>query len=87
MISPNIEKAVKHLQNAIALLKGTKVKPKRNPEWFRETGHLSDKGIEQLHSLFQRDVTSYRAAKAMGMSYRATRMRHEDWRKKHTKRS
>jgi hypothetical protein len=74
-------KAIEYLQKAIELLEGEE----ENPEWFRETGHLSDKGIAHLHALFARGKSTYAAAKEMGISYRATSLRHVHWRKKHAK--
>jgi hypothetical protein len=81
----NVEKALTHLQTAIALLKGGKDEAPRNPRWFRDTGHLNDKGIEHLNSLFEQGKTTYAAAKEMGISYRATSLRHEQWRKQRAK--
>ena len=86
MRSANTDKAVKHLEAAIKLLRGDKSDAK-NPEWFRDTGHLSDNGIEHLHSLFHNGTSIYAAAKAMGMSYRATAMRHDIWKKKQAKKA
>lgn len=86
MRSANTDKVVKHLEAAIKLLRGDKSDAK-NPEWFRDTGHLSDKGIEHLHSLFRKGTSIYAAAKEMGMSYRATAMRHADWDKKQGKKA
>jgi molybdenum-dependent DNA-binding transcriptional regulator ModE len=56
-----------------------------HPEWFRETGHLSDKGIEHLLSLFEQGKSTYAAAKEMGISYRATSLRHAQWSKRRAK--
>ncbi len=85
MAVTNVEKALEHLQMAIALLRGADDEPPRNSEWFRETGHLSDKGIEHLNSLFAQGKSTYAAAKEMGISYRATSLRHEQWRKRQAK--
>jgi hypothetical protein len=57
-------KAIEYLQKAIELLQGEE----ENPEWFRETGHLSDAGIKQLHALFAKGKSTYAAAKQMGIS-------------------
>jgi FixJ family two-component response regulator len=76
------EKIIQHLNAALALLKTKEEKPSRNQEWFRETGRLTDKGIEHLNSLFAKGKTSYSIAKAMHMSYRAVSVRHDEWRKK-----
>jgi hypothetical protein len=79
----DIAKAIDHLNAALALLKKGKDKPKgRNPDWFRDTGHLTDKGIEYLNSLFEKGKTSYSIAKEMHLSYRAVALRHDEWRKK-----
>jgi hypothetical protein len=83
----NVEKALEHLQTAIALLQGAAETPPRNPDWFRETGHLSDKGIDHLNSLFAQGKTTYAASKEMGISYRATSLRHEQWRQRQAKKS
>jgi hypothetical protein len=91
MTSHNVEKALHHLQTAMALLKGHDIslksrdKPTRKHEWFRETGHLSDKGIEHLYSLFDQGKTVYAAKKEMDLSYRATALRHEQWLKRKAK--
>jgi hypothetical protein len=85
MANTNVEKALKHLQAAMALLGSKDETAPRNPEWFRETGHLSDKGIERLNSLFAQGKTVYAAKKEMGISYRATSLRHEQWRKRRAK--
>ena len=78
----DLEKAIGHMQAALAILNGDNEESPRNPEHFRDTGHLSDKGIAHLHGLFASGLTTYAAAKAMGISYRATSLRHEDWRRK-----
>ena len=91
MTSTNVELALDHLQSAMALLKGQDIKlksrdkPTRNHDWFRETGHLSDKGIAHLYSLFDQGKTVYAAKKEMDLSYRATALRHEQWLKRKTK--
>lgn len=77
-----IDAAIRHLEAAIELLSDQPKKHARNPDWFRETGHLSDKGIEQLNALFAKGKTSYAIAKEMKMSYRAVSQRHDAWRKK-----
>lgn len=77
-----VEKAIEHLHTALQLLEQDDAKPSRNREWFRETGRLTDKGIEHLHSLFAKGMTSYSIAKQMHMSYRAVSQRHDEWRKK-----
>lgn len=79
-----IEQLTTHLRKALAILEGEN-EPTRNPIWFRDTGHLSDKGIEHLHSLFRDGKTTYAVAKEMGMSYRATSLRRDDWEKKKKK--
>lgn len=76
-----VEKAVEYLHTALALLEGKD----ENPDWFRETGHLSDKGIAHLHALFERGKTAYAASKEMGISYRSASLRYENWRKKRAK--
>lgn len=85
MAVTNVEKALAHLQTAISLLKGADESEPRNPKWFRDSGHLSDKGINHLNSLFEQGKTTYAAAKEMGISYRATSLRHEQWRKQRAK--
>jgi hypothetical protein len=85
MAVTNVEKALAHLQTAISLLKGADESEPRNPKWFRDTGHLNDKGIDHLNSLFEQGKTTYAAAKEMGISYRATSLRHEQWRKQRAK--
>lgn len=83
MSPADTEQLIKHLKAALSILEGVPPeKPSRNPEWFRDTGHLSDKGIEHLQSLFAQGKSTYSAAKAMKLSYRAVSLRHEDWRKK-----
>jgi hypothetical protein len=78
-----IEGAIRHLQAALALLDESQPRRTgRNSEWFRETGHLTDKGVEHLNSLFVKGKTSYAIAKEMKMSYRAVSQRHDAWRKK-----
>jgi len=79
---PRDEKIMQHLNAALALLKSKEETPSRNSEWFRDTGRLTDKGIEHLQSLFARGRTSYSIAKEMRMSYRAVSLRHDAWRKK-----
>jgi hypothetical protein len=83
MDNPNVEKALSHLKAAIALLEeGSTPRPGRNAEWFRETGHLSDKGIEYLNAQFAKGRTSYSIAQEMKLSYRAVALRHDQWRKR-----
>ncbi|UWU84918.1 hypothetical protein N2605_00185 [Bradyrhizobium yuanmingense] len=78
-----IEKVVEHLQAALAILQPEENgQDERNPHWFRDTGHLTDAGIAHLFSLFERGVSIYAAAKEMKISYRATALRHADWKKK-----
>ena len=81
MTPSEIEKVAEHLQAALAILQGEQEEA-RNPEWYRDTGHLSDRGIEHLYSLFDEGKSIYAAAKAMGMSYRATSLRHDSWKKR-----
>jgi len=79
----HIKKAKAHLEAALALLDGSDPSLKgRNPEWFRDTGHLSDAGIAHLLSLFAKGKSSYAIAKEMHLSYRAVSVRHDQWRKK-----
>lgn len=79
----DIERVIDHLQAALSILqRDDPSSSTRSPEWFRDTGHLSDKGIEHLHSLFEKGTSIYRAAKAMDISYRAASLRHADWKKK-----
>jgi hypothetical protein len=86
MVATSIEKAIDHLQAAILLLEGrSDAESKRNPKWFRDTGHLSDKGVEHLFSLFAKGKTTYAASKEMDISYRATSLRHDEWRRKYQK--
>lgn len=82
MNQSDIEKAIAHLNAALALLGQQEKKRGRNPEWFRPTGHLSDKGVAQVNSLFEKGKSSYAVAKELKMSYRAVYLRHEEWRKK-----
>lgn len=82
MAQPNVEKALEHLNIALALLQGDEEEAERNPEWFRETGRLSDKGIDYINSLFDKGKTPYAAAKEMEISYRAASLRHATWQKK-----
>ena len=83
MEARDIERAVEHLNAALLILRcQTKKSSGRNPEWFRETGHLSDKGIEHINSLFSKGKSSYAVAKEMKMSYRAVHLRNDEWRKK-----
>ncbi|MCP1535701.1 hypothetical protein [Methylorubrum extorquens] len=82
MAPPNVEKAIEHLNLALALLQGDEEEPERNPEWFRDTGRLSDKGIDYINSLFEQGKTPYAAAKEMDISYRAASLRHTTWQKK-----
>jgi hypothetical protein len=82
MVQADMEKAIFHLRAALAALEGAPKKRSRNPEWFRETGHLTDRGIEYLHSQFAKGRSSYAIAKEMMLSYRAVSLRHDDWRKK-----
>ena len=81
-MNPRDEQIMQHLNAALVLLKTKGEMPSRNREWFRETGRLTDKGIEHLHSLFAKGKTSYSVAKEMRMSYRAVSVRHDQWRKK-----
>jgi hypothetical protein len=83
MTPSDITKAVQHLEAAIALLKGAgSITETRNPEWFRDTGHLTDKGIEHLHSLFAEGRSVYHAAKELQISHRAASLRFAEWSKK-----
>lgn len=83
MTSEDVAKVVQHLEAAIAILKGDPSDSGgRNPEWFRDTGHLSDKGIEYLNSLFEDGRSVYQAAKELQISYRAASLRFADWSKK-----
>jgi len=65
---------LKHLEAAIALLQEHHPKPSRT-KWFGPDGRLTDRGIEHLHSLFAAGTSTYRAAKEMGLSYRAAALR------------
>jgi hypothetical protein len=83
MSPSDLEQAIKYLKAALSILEDASSKnPSRNPEWFRDTGHLSDKGIEHLNSLFAAGKTTYSASKEMRLSYRAVSLRHEEWLKK-----
>jgi hypothetical protein len=85
MLDPKMRKVAQLLRQALDLLEedGTaEAGVIRNPEWFRETGHLSDNGIDHIESLFAQGLTAYAVAQKMGMSYRATSIRYDAWRRK-----
>jgi hypothetical protein len=82
-VDPNkIDGVIRHLKAALELLERSRAAGGRNAEWFRESGQLSDKGVEHITSLFLQRKTSYAIAKEMHMSYRAVSQRHDAWRKK-----
>jgi hypothetical protein len=67
----------RHLEQALAILNaqsGNKSasgeRSKRNPDYFRPTGHLSDAGIEAIYELFDNGATIEEVADTMGISVR-----------------
>jgi hypothetical protein len=57
----------------------------RNPAFFRETGHLSDAGIEAIYKLFDEGCSIEEAAKRMGISFRGAASRRQTWAKHRNK--
>lgn len=57
----------------------------RNPAHFRETGHLSDIGIEAIYKLFDEGRSIEQAAQEMGISVRGTASRRQAWAKRSSK--
>lgn len=57
----------------------------RNPAFFRETGHLSDAGIEAIYKLFGEGCSIDEAAKRMGISFRGAASRRQTWTKHQNK--
>jgi hypothetical protein len=79
----SIHKARELISEALKLLGSEDAQSTgRNAEWFRDTGHLSDKGIEHIERLFAQGATPYRAANELGISYRAASERQKSWLKK-----
>ena len=54
----------------------------RNPAYFRDTGHLSDAGIEALYKLFDHGVSVEQVAREMGISLRGAASRRQAWARK-----
>jgi hypothetical protein len=79
----NVRLVMKHLETAIDLLREHDPKPSQR-EWFGPNGRLTDKGIQQLHSLFAAGTSTYKAAKEMGLSYRAAALRRKRWKQRPT---
>jgi hypothetical protein len=78
MRNVNVRLVLKHLEAAIALLQELDPRPSQR-KWFGRDGPLTDGGIEHLHSLFAAGTSTYRAAKEMGLSYRAAALRRKRW--------
>ena len=57
----------------------------RNPAFFRETGHLSDAGIQAIYKLFDEGCSIEEAAKRMGISFRGAASRRQTWAKHRTR--
>jgi hypothetical protein len=74
MRDSDIEKVAQHLRAALTLLKRSGPNDRRQ-EWFSGTGHLSALGVAHLNSLFASGISTYAAAKEMGLSYRSTALR------------
>jgi hypothetical protein len=74
MSKSEIERAVRHLRAALALLNQPRPNARRD-KWFRSTGHLSAAGIQHLNFLFASGKSTYAAAKEMGISYRSAALR------------
>ena len=61
--------------------RSAQIAPRRNPDHFRETGHLSDAGIAAIYALFDQGLTIEEAAKAMHISVRGAAHRRSAWQK------
>ena len=85
MVVSNVQRALRHMERATALLSRELDEPIRKPEWFRDTGRLSDAGIAHMESLFDEGDTAYAVAKKMNMAYRAVALRKERWKKRRKK--
>jgi hypothetical protein len=74
----------RHLSAALAIVErmiepGSADAGSRDPSYFRESGHLSDAGIQALYALFEDGVSIEEAAKRMGISHRGTAARRKAW--------
>ena len=70
------------LSKAMAILEGQTAEQIRNPEWFRDTGRLTDAGIRHAEAMFEAGKTPYAVQKEMGISYRAAAERQKSWKKR-----
>lgn len=57
----------------------------RDPAHFRDTGHLSDAGIEAIYKLFDEGRSIEQAAQEMGISIRGAASRRQAWSKRSSK--
>lgn len=57
----------------------------RNPAHFRNSGHLSDAGIEAVYQLFDEGRSIEQAAQEMGISIRGAALRRQAWAKRSSK--
>ena len=51
----------------------------RNPQHFRESGHLTDEGVRFLYSLFDAGRSAEQAAAEMNITVRAAASRRQQW--------
>ncbi|BCB19207.1 hypothetical protein OCUBac02_21010 [Bosea sp. ANAM02] len=89
MSSRELQELHRHLSAAVAivqkLLDGSpdaSLSFTRNPHHFRETGHLSDAGIETIYKLFDDGRSIEQAAQEMGISIRGAASRRRAWAKR-----
>lgn len=80
MLERNVEKALRYLRKALALLEQPLASTPQST-WIRSTGQLSEEGIAHLNSLFDSGKSTYAAAKEMGISYRSAALRRKQRRK------
>lgn len=89
MSSEEIQQLYHHITAAAAILEKLRENCperlplyRRDPAHFRETGHLSDAGIEAIYKLFDQGRSIEQAAKDMGISIRGAASRRQAWAKR-----